>query len=310
MLMNIITARPSLFQAIAFGISVAISAAAFGQGSKNPNVSDRLDVIGAKVHGQPPVGLNDLAGIEPACVLVLRYVKREQDNPQLGVWYEQLKGSPLLDLPQNHIAKGALSFHHYCWAEVVRNRYYRESDARIKKELAEYVVSSHKWMIDNAEYIPGDWRYLPKVYINMGTGYLLMKNTGGAFSAFQKALSLDPRQQAAYTNLADTFVTLGKKPEALGYIKEGLRYFPESKALKRRYEELGGKPPYPEPHPSAIAETPVATPAPDTVPPPPSVSSKEKAQAPEERDSAPKVTDNTRTESTNKNNPHCRFCAE
>ena len=310
MLTNILITRPSLFRAIAFGFSVAISTAAFGQGGKNPNVNDRLDVIGAKVHGEPYVGLNDLAALEPACVLVLRYFKREQDNPQLGVWYEQLKGSPLLDMPQHHIAKGALSFHHYCWAEVVRNRYYRESDGNKKRELADYVPNAYKWMIDHPEYLPGDWPYLAKVYVNMGTGYLLTKNTAAAFNAFHKALSLDPRQQAAYTNLADTYVTLGKKPEALAQIKEGLRYFPESRALKRRYEELGGKPPYPEPHPSVIAKTPDPMPAPDTVQPPSSVNTKEKTQAPEERDSAPKSTENTRAESTNKNNPHCRFCAE
>lgn len=272
--------------------------------------ADRLDVIGAKVHGQPPVTFNDLQAIEPACVLVLRHVKREQDNPELGVWYEQLKNSPLLDLPENQIAKGALSFHHYCWGEIVRNRFYRETDANKRKELAEYAMSGSKYVIDFPQYRSPNWPYLSHVYVTMGTAYLLMKDRVAAINAFLMALRINPRERKAYIHLSDTLAEAGKKEEALKHVTEGLRYFPKTKALTRRYQELGGKLPYPEPHPDILennktneeqgvqgAETVTQTPE-----------GAAKVTEPQNNPTLPGQP--YKADPSNKDNPYCRFCAE
>lgn len=276
--------------------------------SISPLVASRFDIVGSKLHGQPPVAIADLQAMEPACELVLRYQKRWDDNPNLGIWYIQLKNSPLLDLPENNIAKDAVSFHHYCWGEVVRNRYYRETDAKKRKELAEYAMSGSKYVIDHPEFRPQQWPYLSHVYVTMGTGYLLMKDTASAINAFLMSLQINPRERIAYIRLADTLSDLGKKPDALKHVTEGLKYFPKNKGLIRRYQDFGGKLPYPEPYPDIeinSSDAPAPHTAKTTVPEASDTQSKAIDQEPE-KNSAP--TEATSPPASNKLNPYCRFC--
>ena len=48
--------------------------------------------------------------------------------------------------------------------------------------------------------------------------------------------------------LGNVYEKLGEKSKALHYVEEGLRYKPDSSFLKRRYQELGGQSPYPDPY--------------------------------------------------------------
>ena len=296
-----------LIGAISIGTFLPLKILAAGS-SSSPVIVSRLDIVGAKIHGQPPIAIADLPALEPACELVLRYLKRWDDNPSLGIWYIQLKNSPLLDLPENNIAKDAVSFHHYCWGEVGRNRYYLETDTRKKKELAEYAMSGSKYVIDHPEFRPQNWRYLSYIYVKMGTGYLLMKDTASAINALLMSLQINPRERIAYIHLADAFSEGGKKSEALKYVIEGLKYFPKNKGLIRRYQELGGKLPLPEPYPDIEIksnEEPATqadkTTAPETnsTQPKPIAQETEKNGAPSE--AIPPAA-------SQKPNPYCRFC--
>jgi len=49
-----------------------------------------------------------------------------------------------------------------------------------------------------------------------------------------------------YIAVADNYKESGNKTKALELVTEGLKINPDSKGLKRRYTELGGKLPYPE----------------------------------------------------------------
>ncbi len=270
-------------------------------------IKSRLDIVGAQLHGQPPVGINDLAAMEPVCALILRHQKLHNDNPSLGkgIWYVQLQGSSLLDLPENNIAKGVFSFHHYCWGEVVRNRAFQEANAKKRRELAEYAMSGSKYVIDHPEFRPQNWPYLSHVYVTMGTGYLLMKETASAINAFLMALQLNPRERIAYINLADTLAQLGKKSEALVHITEGLKHLPNSKALARRYLELGGKLPHPEPYPDLQKENKAEQ-----------IGQEDPASLKEPELSAEKSAEvktpppEQKRITGKKDNPFCRFCAE
>jgi tetratricopeptide (TPR) repeat protein len=48
-----------------------------------------------------------------------------------------------------------------------------------------------------------------------------------------------------YRSLADVYAENGDKQKALETVIDGLRYNPKSKGLKLRYQDLGGKLPYP-----------------------------------------------------------------
>lgn len=62
--------------------------------------------------------------------------------------------------------------------------------------------------------------------------------TGPAITEYNKAIQLNNKYHQAYARLADYFLTLGMKQDAIETIKMGLRYSPESKGLKNRLHKL------------------------------------------------------------------------
>lgn len=262
----------------------------------------QIETLGAHIHLQPPVDIGDIKLIEPVCVLILAYEKRGDDNPSLGYWYPQLKNSPLLDLPEYRMAKDASSLHHYCWAEVLRYRYYRETKAGVRRSLARAITGGYKFVIDHPEYLPKNWPYMAKMYVDYGKGLLLEKKPGEAVVAFKTAINLDPEYVLAYSALADVLVQDGQKSKAMESIVEGLKYRPESKPLRRRYEELGGKPPYPEPYPEAQIEPKAeqSTAAPSAI--------EQTKPAPEGNVGEPAAGASEAAQTQPKDNPYCRFC--
>lgn len=213
----------------------------------------QMAALGAPVYGIEPIGIKDIPFLEPVCALIFKHFNLLEKDRRLGQWYVQLKGSALLNLPENNIAKGANSFHHYCWAKVAEYRYYREMNPMKKAGLAQYAASNYKFIIDHPEYRPARWPYLPVMYLDYGNALLLggkLSQSALAIDAFETALRSNKAFVPARISLADIYEKLGQKSKALEYVTESLRYKPASKELKRRYEELGGKPPYPEPYPA------------------------------------------------------------
>ena len=268
-------------------------------------VQSRLDIIGATLAYQPAVAFEDLSALSPVCAEQLRHQRISELNPKYGSWLSSIRETNLLSQPEFAILSDAKSFHHYCWGEVAQNRYFREVSAQKKLDLAKYAASSYKYVIDHPDHLPSGWPYMAKMQTDYGTALLLSKNTPAATVAFQTALNLDPRTLKAYTGLADLLASSGAKAKALELVSEGLRYFPGSKPLVRRYSELGGKTPYPDPYPQPVPKD--AT-----------------NEAPHENISvapeAPKTDAVKTTTSDNpgpgekpvqrRDNPYCRFCAE
>lgn len=62
--------------------------------------------------------------------------------------------------------------------------------------------------------------------------------TGPALLEYNKAIQLNNQYHQAYGRLADFYLKLGMKKEALDTINVGLRYSPNSKGLKRRLHKL------------------------------------------------------------------------
>jgi tetratricopeptide (TPR) repeat protein len=79
----------------------------------------------------------------------------------------------------------------------------------------------------------------------------LLGRNAEAAGEFNKALNCKINSPDVYQVLADHFHETGNKEKALEMVTEGLKRSPNSKGLKRRYTEFGGKLPYPE----ALAET-------------------------------------------------------
>jgi len=62
--------------------------------------------------------------------------------------------------------------------------------------------------------------------------------TGPAITEYNKAIQLNNKYHQAYARLADFYLTLGMKQDAIDTIKIGLRFSPESKGLKNRLHKL------------------------------------------------------------------------
>ena len=65
--------------------------------------------------------------------------------------------------------------------------------------------------------------------------------TGPALIEYNKAIQLNNTYHQAYARLADYYLTLGMKQDAIDTIKMGLRFSPESKGLKNRLHKLSAE---------------------------------------------------------------------
>jgi tetratricopeptide (TPR) repeat protein len=62
--------------------------------------------------------------------------------------------------------------------------------------------------------------------------------TGPALLEYNKAIQLNNKYHQAYARLADFYLKLGMKKDALDTINQGLKYSPNSKGLKKRLHKL------------------------------------------------------------------------
>jgi hypothetical protein len=231
---------------------VPVSGVQEGGGSSLSSVSLYPEsLVGHMVLGEP-LTLEEARILTPACKLIFAFQRAGQ-----GQWYNSSKGSPLLDQPEHLIAKDAISFHHACWADVSRSRYFRATKEIKRKQYLKNAVGNYKFIIEHKDYLPPGWPFLPQMYVEMGRAKSLQNDFGGTLAAFMKALEINPSYENAYVEMVSFMQFRDMKDKALKYATEGLRRVPASKTLKKKYLALGGKEPFPEPYPSADPPSPV-----------------------------------------------------
>lgn len=141
--------------------------------------------------------------------------------------------------------------HHFCAGLNFMNRYSKAYTAYDKQFYLKSALTEFGYMIDHAA---PTYSLMPEVYLNRGTAFSKLGKINEAMSDFRKAIELNPRLPKAYTMMADFCVEKKLQDMALATITEGLRYAPNSKMLQRRYVELGGKKPFPEPYEQAAVD--------------------------------------------------------
>lgn len=196
--------------------------------------------------------------------------------------------------------------HHYCDGLRFIDRAYAAMGN--KQDMGYYLSVS----IDNFNYVlkatQEDYAMRGEVHVSKARALKLAGRQGEAAAEYIKALRYNPNSSAIYLALADFYQETGDKPKALEMVTEGLRRNLNSKGLKLRYTELGGKMPYPEPLVAKAAESESAqqtgsAPAPTIITPPisgtPASPASEQAKVPENK--PPMGTPS---------NPYCRFCTD
>ncbi len=194
-----------------------------------------------------------------------------------------------------------MHMHHFCDCIRFTNRAYSSlgnwNDMRYNLQVA---IGGCDYVFQHAK--PGFYM-LPEVHLQKGKALKLYRQEGKALIEFMDAIRGNPKLAPAYLELADIQVRSKKPQEALRTVTEGLRHIPDSKPLKRRYSELGGKLPYPTP---VIAAPPPATPAAETAAPTPTSPAETTAPPPVTTTPSPIIEPKIGSPK----NPYCRFCPD
>lgn len=144
------------------------------------------------------------------------------------------------------------SNNHTCYGLTKLNRYYKLTSSRQRKELLQEALGDFNYSV---HHLKPDFKLMPEIYTYRGEVLRLLGRHGEAATDLTKAIGLDAKYVKAYNALADLYEeNLKRKDKALETVTEGLRQAPGSKALKRRYFELGGKEPLPAPYEAQPAQ--------------------------------------------------------
>jgi len=137
---------------------------------------------------------------------------------------------------------------HYCDGyRFIDRAYSAMGNKRDMKYYLEVAINSFDYELSHTKEddIRRDIRR-GEAHLGKARALKLMGRNAEAAAEFNKALRYKPDSQDIYQALVDYYQEAGNKQKALEMATEGLKRNPNSKGLKRRYTELGGKLPYPE----------------------------------------------------------------
>ena len=193
-----------------------------------------------------------------------------------------------------------IHIHHYCAGLNFLNRSYGMSSTKDRQGTLGGAVREFDYVLTHAS---PEFYLRAEILMNRGVALSLLKKPGEAIANLNQAIEKNPELPRAWMTLADMYDAQKQRTKALETVTEGLRHNPGTRSLQRRYTELGGKLPYPEPikpEPPAQATTPpMAEPAAGAAEPV-ETAPVQTTDAPET--TAPKIGSPT--------NPYCRFCPD
>jgi len=216
------------------------------------------------------------------------------------VKFRSPQGSPEWLAWRDRMGRNFIDIHHYCAALNFMNRYWGATDARARSHYLRSALDNFSYMV-KAE--SPDFPLRAELYSNRGEVFKLQGRPGEAERDFRHALELDPRLTRPYLQLIDLYEGRKQRKAALETATLGLRHNPESKAMQRRYLELGGAKPFPEPFVAevkpevepVVPDQPPASEPGAAAPVAPAAPEPETMVAPPAAIGTPK-------------NPYCRFC--
>lgn len=220
------------------------------------------------------------------------------------------RGSPEWQAWWNRLGKNFQDIHHYCVGMNSMNRYWAARDPKDRSFYLEKAMNNFDYMVNAAQ---PDFPLRAEVYASRGEALKLQRKTGEAMRDLQQAIELNPALAKAYQQLIDIYSDAAMKDKALETATQGLRYIPASRSLQRRYLELGGKKPFPEPVKQSVQE-----PAPEPAPAAESPAEESPAEPATEAEplpdpmsgaeDAPQVQPSEAQPPSERPNPYCRFC--
>lgn len=202
-----------------------------------------------------------------------------------------------------------MHMHHYCDCLRFINRAYSARDRYDRKEALQLGIGGCEYVLGHTK---SNFSMRPEIMTQKAIGLKMMGQRAQAAGELTRAIQFNPDYVPAYGELADYYREVGDKKKALELITEALKRAPESRRLQRRYQELGGKEPYPQPIARAkpVEEAEAAPPA--KVKPEAKTDALPAAsgQAATDSPSPPPATAPEPSKIGSPTNPYCRFCPD
>lgn len=205
------------------------------------------------------------------------------------------QGSPEWNAWRDRIGSNFFDLHHYCAGLNFANRYWSARTPQDRGFCLQSAMNNFNYMVKAAK---PDFALGAELYSDRGEVFKLMGKRGEAAKDFNQAISINSRIVKPYLQLAELYVADKSAKRALEAVAEGLRHIPDSTALQRRYLELGGRKPFPDPIAAKVGDPLPAQPEPASSPEVAAVESKQEPAA--QAESSPAIGTTS--------NPYCRFC--
>lgn len=243
-----------------------------------------------------PLQSSEIQTMPPVCKLIVV----DQPGVHNGAGRGPLtQHAALFEDPRYQMAKNNIHLHHYCWALVSKQRYFRERDKNKRKHYLSQFNGDIDYVLQHSDK---SWPYFDVMLVEQGQMQMILGNYDTALAKADQALKFQPNSEHAYLLKTDAYKNMGNKTAAIAAGKQGLEKNPDSARLRKRLERLGQTvPPLAERKPLTTEN------ANPTVSEKPAGSEPASAAPTPEKATSEKASPEPETIGT-KNNPYCRFC--
>lgn len=197
-----------------------------------------------------PVPSSDIALLPPVCKLILV----EHPGAHLGAGNGPLqKYVALFEQPGYEMAAHNPHLHHYCWALISKQRYFRAQGQIQREYYFKQFMGDIGYVLTNTA--DKKWPYFHVLLIEQASMLKIRGDYPNSLMKIDEALRFKPDYDKAYALKSDIFLAMGDRKKAIDTVQSGLEQDPRSRLLRRRLEQLGVKvPPLPDPVPDDAKE--------------------------------------------------------
>lgn len=262
----------------------------------SPSYSQQNTIL---IRGEP-LASSEINTLPPVCKLIVV----EQPGIHHGAGDRPLtKYAPLFEQQQYQLAKNNSHIHHYCWALVSKQRYFRARSKVRRDYYFREFIGDINYVIKNSDK---SWPYFDIMLVEQGQMLMIRGEYVATIQKANEALRYKSDSENAFLLKFDAYKAMGKKVLAIEAAKEGLEINPDADRLRKRLMGEGvDVPPKLQPKPEkSIA---------DSILPAPEISDQEEhgksntlTKPTHVEPRAEPETDSTKEPPSS--NPYCRFC--
>lgn len=132
--------------------------------------------------------------------------------------------------------------HHYCRGLMHLMRAKRTPEGQQSRSIVlKLAISEFDFILKGSDAWNGGFPLLPEMLVRKGEAAALLQDWGTAYSAYLDARKVKPDYWPAYSAWAEVLIRIGKREEARSLLQEGLKFSPNSDALRKLFLQVGGQ---------------------------------------------------------------------